>query len=282
MSGVMLRVCPDSSNCPPFEPIGNFSSEADDGLDFVVTRWNPDDTPPPLLQPWTATNCGFTCVSQLSQLDAEQCASAGAILCIHTDHGTPNFLNNPQTCCVACPDGISQTCYTIPGGIIVGLNQESADQQAHQLACNLVKAHPLCINNIKGCGCINVAYAATLSANRLVIWSLIGGSLPPGITLDAGLSLHATISGVPTVNGQYNFEIKALDPGTGVYTTKIFSISVIEITTTQLSAYSIGTPYSFQLQAAGGSGNYLWKIKSGTLPPGLTMNNSGLISGTPT
>ena len=40
-------------------------------------------------------------------------------------------------------------------------------------------------------------------------------------------------------------------------------------------------PYSFQLPAAGGDGTYVFTLVSGTLPGGLTLSPTGLISGTP-
>jgi large repetitive protein len=46
-----------------------------------------------------------------------------------------------------------------------------------------------------------------------------------------------------------------------------------------------GKPYTKQLQGAGGCGPalpYQYKILGGSLPPGLSMSSSGLISGTPT
>lgn len=47
-------------------------------------------------------------------------------------------------------------------------------------------------------------------------------------------------------------------------------------------AGTAGIPYSLQLKAWGGSGNYRWIIESGLLPNGLILNpNTGLISGTP-
>ena len=45
----------------------------------------------------------------------------------------------------------------------------------------------------------------------------------------------------------------------------------------------VGKPYSAQLVASGGSGEYLWKIDIGSFPKGVTLNEStGLVSGTPT
>jgi hypothetical protein len=44
----------------------------------------------------------------------------------------------------------------------------------------------------------------------------------------------------------------------------------------------VGSPYSFQFTSAGGTGPYTYSVPPGNLPDGLTMNDSGLITGTPT
>lgn len=55
------------------------------------------------------------------------------------------------------------------------------------------------------------------------------------------------------------------------------------ITTTSLSNGVVGTAYSQQLRAAGGSGTAAWSIASGRLPAGLSLAGAtGVISGTPT
>lgn len=53
-------------------------------------------------------------------------------------------------------------------------------------------------------------------------------------------------------------------------------------TTSPIPPYTVGVYYEHQLAATGGDGNYEWKLKSGSLPGGLTLSPSGLISGTPT
>ena len=44
----------------------------------------------------------------------------------------------------------------------------------------------------------------------------------------------------------------------------------------------VSTPYSHQMSVYGGSGSYTWSIWAGSLPAGLSLSSSGLISGTPT
>jgi hypothetical protein len=44
----------------------------------------------------------------------------------------------------------------------------------------------------------------------------------------------------------------------------------------------VGQPYSLQLIALAGCDQYRWEIVNGSLPPGLKMSSSGLVSGTPT
>lgn len=56
----------------------------------------------------------------------------------------------------------------------------------------------------------------------------------------------------------------------------------LTITTTALPAGVVGTPYSQTLLATGGSGAKTWTVDSGTLPAGLALSSTGVISGTPT
>ncbi len=54
------------------------------------------------------------------------------------------------------------------------------------------------------------------------------------------------------------------------------------ITTATLPDGTVGTAYTKTLTASGGSGVYAWTVKSGTLPNGVTLSTSGVLSGTPT
>lgn len=138
-------------------------------------------------------------------------------------------------------------------------------------------------------GVINVAYssAAFLTAiggTQPYTWSISAGSLPNGLTLNAGTG---QISGTPTKTGAFPFTAKVTDSSTPQQTaTANLSITVnsaLAITTTTLPSGSIGTAYSTTLAASGGVTPYSWSVTSGSLPAGLSLNQtSGVISGTPT
>ncbi|WP_129127708.1 putative Ig domain-containing protein [Geomonas oryzae] len=112
------------------------------------------------------------------------------------------------------------------------------------------------------------------------LWQISGGSLPAGLTLSPSTG---TISGAPSQTGTFSFTVKVLD-STGAYTTRDLAIKVnptLSITTTSLPSVETGSTYAQELVAAGGTEPYVWSISgSGTLPPGLTLDNaSGVISG---
>jgi len=56
----------------------------------------------------------------------------------------------------------------------------------------------------------------------------------------------------------------------------------IDNQTESLPLFYVGTPASVQIQACCGTPPYTFTVYSGTLPPGMSMSSSGLISGTPT
>jgi large repetitive protein len=60
------------------------------------------------------------------------------------------------------------------------------------------------------------------------------------------------------------------------------AVCTLEILNEYIPESTVNTPYSHQLSAYGGSGSYTWSIWAGSLPPGLSLSSSGLISGTPT
>ncbi len=116
-------------------------------------------------------------------------------------------------------------------------------------------------------------------------YSVSAGELPPGLSLDPD---SGVISGTATTEGTYSFTVSALDfnlcAGSRDYTIFIQPLvcPAIDITPEILPNASNGVPYSEQLIADGGVPPYTWLITAGTLPAGITLDSSGLLSGTPT
>src|SRR5204863_6924611 len=55
----------------------------------------------------------------------------------------------------------------------------------------------------------------------------------------------------------------------------------LQITTASLQKGTVGTPYTASFAASGG-GDLTWSLSAGSLPAGLTLGSSGVLSGTPT
>jgi hypothetical protein len=126
-----------------------------------------------------------------------------------------------------------------------------------------------------------------------VIYSVVAGALPPGLTVN---QTTAFVSGIPTQPGIYQFWLQVSDIPQwqgGVFWCQDdkqsqwqFQITVVQglqILQRQsaLAPAQVSTPYSLQLTASGGTPT--WSVSSGSLPAGLNLNSSsGLLSGTPT
>lgn len=195
----------------------------------------------------------------------------------------PLFCNIPQTCTSTCPDGTVFT-YTVPAGMFLARTVIEANEAAYAYACKMVQQKRICLSGLTiECCCYNESFTTDIVASGVmgvVTWSLISGSLPPGLSLTFSGNT-ATISGTPTTAGTYNFSVKAVSPFGG-YARKDGTLRVIRITTASLPDFEEGVAYSQQLEATGGSGNYTWEVSSGTLPDGITLSADGLLSGTPT
>ena len=153
-------------------------------------------------------------------------------------------------------------------------------------------------------GSLNIPYSQQLTVTGGLApytWCVVGGdgstcdatqaALPPGLTLDAGSGL---ISGTPTANsGPVTFTVKVADSEpVPAYGSATYSITIITINTTTVPPATANQPYSTTLTASGGQGKLSWCVFNsggtcdpagqGTLPPGITMNVGGTISGTAT
>ena len=58
--------------------------------------------------------------------------------------------------------------------------------------------------------------------------------------------------------------------------------SPLTFLTESIPAFTVGTPYTTQFQAAGGTPPYSFGIFESEPPPGMTLDSNGTFSGTPT
>ncbi|MDN2708995.1 putative Ig domain-containing protein [Janthinobacterium sp. SUN118] len=137
---------------------------------------------------------------------------------------------------------------------------------------------------------VGVSYSATLTAaggTAPYTYSVSSGSLPTGLSLNVATGV---LSGTVNVAGSFTFSLRVSDSSTGVgapfSATNSYTVTIITPTITvapgTLPAAAAATAYSQQLTASGGVGRYAFTVTSGSLPAGLTLNSSGLLSGTPT
>lgn len=137
-------------------------------------------------------------------------------------------------------------------------------------------------------GTVGIAYSAGLAAQYGALpytWSISGGSLPSGLSLNPATG---AISGTPDTAGAFSFSVKVTDSSTPALSATQTYSGAIEaakpsITTSSLPGGTVGIAYSASLAAEGGVRPYSWSIADGSLAAGLSLNAStGAITGTPT
>lgn len=111
-------------------------------------------------------------------------------------------------------------------------------------------------------------------------FALGNGQLPPGLALGAN-----GLTGVPTIGGNFAFEVQARDAATPSQTaTSAYRVWILEITTKSAADGTRGQPYNQALTVTGERGNVTWALAPGSaLPPGLSIPaGTATIQGTPT
>jgi putative Ig domain-containing protein/Big-like domain-containing protein len=172
----------------------------------------------------------------------------------------------------------------------VKLSDQTGQVVTRQLDIDIDPAPELTIINpaVLVAGAVGVPYRVELKATSGTApytWIRKGkkkkiGTLPDGIEMSA----DGILTGTPTVQGIFNFTVRVGDAA-GKQASKAFSIEVgpppppLEIRTQTLPSATQTLPYSAQLEAGGGLGPYTWTVDAGVLPDGLTMSQTGLITG---
>lgn len=123
--------------------------------------------------------------------------------------------------------------------------------------------------------------AITADGTAPVTFTVLAGTLPPGLTLDS----TGQYSGTPTTAGSYSFTIRANNRGGSadqMYSQSILQRPSITAPATPL-ADSVGGAANSTTFTATGTTPITWSVSAGALPPGMTLDAAtGVYSGTPT
>lgn len=114
------------------------------------------------------------------------------------------------------------------------------------------------------------------TAHTSVIWSANAGTISSN-----GLFTAPTVKSATSVTVTATSRDDPATAATAPVTVQTQSAAQLAIEQTSLAAANIASPYSAVLTASGGQPPYRWTIASGTLPPGLTLNSGGALTGTP-
>ncbi|HWQ56206.1 MAG TPA: putative Ig domain-containing protein [Bryobacteraceae bacterium] len=129
------------------------------------------------------------------------------------------------------------------------------------------------------------AFSATGGVGEPYMWSIASGALPPGLSLDPQ---SGTLTGTPLSGGNFNVVIQVMDSMSGIGLRAV-TITIFDVGPATLPNATVGTAYSQAFTPVGGVSPYSFHEfltspngPTTTVPPGLTLSSSGILSGTPT
>ncbi len=132
---------------------------------------------------------------------------------------------------------------------------------------------------------LNQAYSQPVMATGGVpplSWTVASGSLPAGLSLAASTGDTVNIVGKPTTGGNSTFTIGVTDAAGESASSQPLNIVVSTLaftTTSPLPPAQVGTAYSDQIAATGGTGTLSFAVASGsTLPAGFALSSAGLLT----
>ncbi len=220
------------------------------------------------------------CVARLGQ-QCTQLPDGGTPGTPTTPSGDPLFPNTLQQCTALCPDG-SPFTFQVAAGAFVAESQILADREALSYACRQAQILKVCFGALSNsAACVGTAFSATVTVTGGTgySFSIVSGTLPPGITLSSSGST-VLLSGTPTTPGNYTFSIRVVN-SRGNFMVKSFTIFVLGFTNGPIPNSNISAAFTFTFTSSGGTSPYTFTT-SGPLPTGLTLSTAGVLSGTPT
>ncbi|WP_250901836.1 MULTISPECIES: putative Ig domain-containing protein [unclassified Dyella] len=133
---------------------------------------------------------------------------------------------------------------------------------------------------------VGVAYSQAITASEghptTFTYHVSAGVPPAGLSLDGS---SGVLSGTVTAAGAYSFTITATDSGgfTGSQAySGVVGAGTVVFTSAAPASGTAEAAYSHTFTASGGTPTYTYALSVGTLPAGLSLSSSGVLSGTPT
>lgn len=154
------------------------------------------------------------------------------------------------------------------------------------ISCPAITVDPMVLSS----GVVGTAYNQQLISSGGTApysYNISSGTLPSGLSLGSSGSNAGVISGTPTLasKGTSNFTVTITD-NSGCTVSQDYALTVacptITILPTILPSIIIGTSYTQQLNAIGGTPTYTYAITSGNVPSSITLSNAGLITASST
>jgi len=170
---------------------------------------------------------------------------------------------------------------TITATLTDGFLRTSTASLTWTVLPKLAAASPGPQTSVLGTAISPLTLTASAGSGTPYTWTDPSATLPPGLTL-ATVSNQGKITGTPTRAGTYPVTITVKDSSGHTATvswTWTVGYGPLVATNPGTVINTKGAPATLQLTATGGSGTVTWT--SSTLPAGLSLNSSGLISGTP-
>jgi uncharacterized protein (TIGR03437 family) len=112
-------------------------------------------------------------------------------------------------------------------------------------------------------------------------WTISSGS--PPLTINSSGVLQSP--GPLTTGNEYMFTVTVTDTAGDSVTSPVYTLLVdgaVVITTSSLPNAAVGESWAATLAAGGGTTTYSWSVPANSLPAGLSLSSSGVISGVPT
>jgi len=113
-------------------------------------------------------------------------------------------------------------------------------------------------------------------------WELTAGNLPPGVSLGSETGELAGVPGAAEETFDFSITVTDAQGNTGTMDYNEMVVGTLLIDQPVLPVADMGVEYNQQMTCTNAApGPTIWTVSTGTLPPGLTMSASGLISGIP-